>query len=423
MTHLTILTLGSRGDVFPYVVLGHGLQAAGFDVRVITFENFAPLVAQYGLEFEAIPGDAQQLMSSSGGMALTESGQNVWKMWQAAKSLFWQMATDIADVLSQTHIWQTNAIINQLPGSLYGLSLAEKLQIPLIAAAVMPLQRTSTFPMVAFPSWLAFLPGYNALSYRLAEQIVWSGFRKPINRWRQEVLGLAKRPFLGSFQQLTQIPTLLGFSEAIVPRPPDWGSNIHYTGYWLPQEPDWTPPKTLTDFLADGTPPIFVGFGSMSMQNPQQVTQVVLDALQRTGQRAILQAGWAGIGQLSLPANVYLLDYAPYGWLFPKMAAVIHHGGSGTTGFGFWAGVPTILIPFLFDQFYWGRRIEALSVGPTPIPHKRLTVTRLSAAIETAVSNSQMRQRAAALGQEIRQEAGVATAVARIQEVMTHAHP
>ncbi len=418
MTHLTILAMGSRGDVLPCAVLGQGLQAAGFSVRLISLENFAPLAAQYGLDFYPVPGDAEALLTSGGGISLTESGQNVWKMWRSVKALFWDLATEMAHVLSQSELWQTDAIINQLPGGLFGVDLAEKLQIPMITMAVIPMIRTSAFPMVAFPPGPGFLHGYNALSYRLAEQLMWSGFRRAINRWRRDVLELATRPFLGNFDHIAQMPTLLGFSQAIVPRPPDWGPNVHYTGYWRPQEPEWTPPTALVDFLAAGSAPIFVGFGSMPVRQPQQVTQMVLEALQHTGQRAVLQAGWAGIGQTELPDSVYLLDYAPYSWLFPQMAAVIHHGGSGTTGFGFWAGVPTILTPFLFDQFYWGRRIEALGIGPAPIPFKKLTAAKLANAIETAVSNPVMRQRATELGQIIRQEDGLGTAVNLVEQMV-----
>lgn len=415
MTHLTILALGSRGDVLPCVVLGQGLQTAGFRVRIISFANFAPLAARYGLEFEPVPGDAQTLLAGSGGVALAESGRSVWRMWRSVKALFWDLTTGIADVLSRPYIWQTDAIINQLPGGLYGVDLAEKLRIPLITAAVIPMMRTHSFPMVAFPTWPALLPGYNALTYRLAEQIVWSGFRKAVNRWRRDVLGLAERPFLGNFGRLAQLPTLLGCSESVVPRPPDWGDNVHYTGYWQPEEPVWEPPSDLVRFLAAGSPPIFVGFGSMPVRDPQQVTQVVLEAIQRTGKRAVLQAGWAGLGQGALPETVHLLDYAPYRWLFPKMATVVHHGGSGTTGFGLWAGVPTIVTPFLFDQFFWGRRIQALGVGPAPLPHKKLTVAKLAAAIEMTLFDAGMRRRAADLGRRLRREDGVATAVAIVR--------
>jgi len=418
MTHLTILALGSRGDVLPCAVLGHGLQAAGYDVRVISFANFGPMVARYGLDFEPVPGDAEMLLTGSGGIALAESGRSVWKMWRSVKALFWDLTTGIADVLSQPHIWHTDAIVNQLPGGLYGADLAEKLNIPHVAAAVIPMVRTRAFPMVAFPTWPALLPGYNALTYRLAEQIVWSGFRKAINQWRRDMLGLAGRPFFGDFHRVSHIPTLLGFSETIVPRPPDWGDNVHYTGYWRPEEPDWTPPPDLLEFLASGPPPIFVGFGSMTVRDPQRVTQVVLEALRHTGQRGVLQAGWAGIGQGTLPESVCLLDYAPYGWLFPRMAAVLHHGGSGTTGFGLRAGVPSILTPFLFDQFYWGQRLQALGVGPPPVPFKKMTVPRLVTAIETAVSDPAMRRRAADLGRQLRQEDGVAAAVAVVTQLL-----
>lgn len=418
MTHLTILALGSRGDVLPYVVLGQGLQAAGFTVRVVSFESFGPMVTRHGLDFAAVPGDAQAMLTGGAGLALAESGQNVWRMWQSLKSSFWELATDIARTLSQPQIWQTDGIINQLPGGLYGMDLAERLQIPYIAAAVMPLMRTRTYPMLAFPPALSFLPGYNALSYRLAEQIVWSGFRKAINRWRQEVLGLPAQPFFGEFGHTAQLPTLLGYSEAMVPRPPDWGPNIYLTGYWRPEEPSWTPPPALVDFLASGPPPVFVGFGSMAAREPQRITRIVLEALRLSGQRAILHVGWAGLGQVALPDTVFPLDYAPYSWLFPRMAALVHHGGSGTTGFGIWAGVPAVVTPFLFDQFFWGKRIAALGVGPEPLPQKKLTANALAGAIETAVSDSAIHQRATALSRKIREEDGVGTAVAIVHHLM-----
>jgi UDP:flavonoid glycosyltransferase YjiC (YdhE family) len=423
LPHLTILALGSRGDVLPYLVLGAGLRQSGFSVRVVTFESFGPLVGRYGLDIAPVPGDAEKLMTSAGGLALAESGHNVWKMWQALKRLFWQLGATLGEVLSRLHLWQTDIVINQLPGSLFGLDLAEMLGVPLINVAVMPLARTKAFPMLAFPSGLSFLPGYNALSYRLAEQIVWSGFRRPVNHWRREVLKLPPQPFWGRFSEVGRRPTLLGVSPAVVPRPPDWGAHIHFAGYWLPEEPDWRPTPALLDFLGAGPPPLFIGFGSMPVREPEKVTQVVLEALRQTGQRAVLHSGWAGIGQMKLPNTVYPLDYAPYGWLFPKMAAVVHHGGSGTTGFGLWAGVPTILTPFLFDHFYWGTRIEALGVGPAPIPFEKLTANRLASAIDTALVDTALCQRAAALGHIIRQEDGVANAVTLVKQIIAASQP
>ncbi|MCA9898706.1 MAG: glycosyltransferase family 1 protein [Ardenticatenaceae bacterium] len=419
MKHLTLLALGSRGDVFPSVILGAALQQAGYRVRLITFASFAPLVARFGLDFAAVPGDAEALLASSGGLALLESGQNVLKQYRALRQTFWQLTDGITNLLSQPDLWHTDGIINQLPASLYGRSLAEKLQIPLINIAVIPMLRTRAFPMVAFPTWPSFLPGYNALTYRLAEQLVWSGFRRSVNQWRQNVLGLGKRPFLGNFHPLNHTPTLLGFSPHIVPRPADWGPNVQYTGYWLPTEPDWIPPDELVQFLADGPPPILVSFGSMAVRDPQRLTALVLQAAQRAGQRLILQSGWAGLGQRDLPPTIFSLDYAPYRWLFPQLAAVVHHGGSGTTGFGFWAGISNILTPFLFDQFYWGKRIQMLGVGPAPTPQQTLTAEKLATAMATAVSDPTMRQKTAVLGEKIRQEDGLKTAVRLIEQLVS----
>lgn len=416
MKHFTILALGSRGDVLPCVILGGALRRVGYRVRVISFENFESMVARVGLDFTAVPGNAELLLSSRDGLALIDSGQNVLKQWRALKQTFWQLTDDILEVLSQTTLWQTDAIINQLPLSLFGRSLAEKLHIPLINIAVIPLLRTTAFPMVGLPEGPSIFPGYNAITYRLAEQLVWSSYRRPINQWRRDVLGLEKRPYFGNLRALQNYPTLLGFSNHVVPRPPDWGPNVCFTGYWLPHEPEWQPPEALVQFLADGAPPVFIGFGSMTVHEPQRLTNLILEATRLLGQRLILHAGWAGLGQLPLPETVYTLDYAPYRWLFPQMAALVHHGGSGTTGFGLWAGIPTIVTPFLFDQFFWGRRIASLGVGPPPIPQKKLTTEKLVAALEMAISDKEMRQKAAFLGKKIRSENGITTAVALIQQ-------
>jgi sterol 3beta-glucosyltransferase len=208
---------------------------------------------------------------------------------------------------------------------------------------------------------------------------------------------------------------LYGISEQIVPRPPDWGDHIHLTGYWFPADPDWQPPDGLRRFVEAGPPPIFIGFGSMPVRHPRRVTAVVLDAIRHTGQRAVLHAGWAGLGQADLPDTIYPITYAPYGWLFPRMAAIIHHGGSGTTAFSLRAGVPSLVTPFIYDQFYWGRRLADLGVSPPLLPFARLTAPRLAAAIDQAVTDSTMRTRAAILGNKVRAEDGLGRAVAVVQ--------
>ncbi|MFZ0545589.1 MAG: glycosyltransferase [Candidatus Promineifilaceae bacterium] len=414
--HITILALGSYGDVLPIATLGKGLKAAGHNVRFATFENFEKLVTEHGLDFHPIQGDSRAILNTGSGQALTESGQNVLRAWWAAMQSFGVLADNIAHDLTPLLVGDTDIIINQIPAGLYGYDLAEKLGVPMMLAAVMPINRTRQFPMLAFPPLFGRIPGFNALSYRILEQLVWQWFRRAVNRWRTETLGLSKQSFRGFFGEAgtERVPILNGFSSQVVPRPPDWGEAVHVTGYWFPEEAHWQPPDDLLAFIEGGSPPVFIGFGSMSVRDPEGTTAVILEAVRRSGLRAVLHAGWAGIGNDELPDHIFKIDYAPYGWLFSRMAAVVHHGGSGTTAFGLRAGVPSLIVPFLFDQFYWGRRVYSLGVGPKAIPFRKLSVERLAEALTIAVTDPVMREKSAVLGEKIRGEDGLTRAVAII---------
>jgi UDP:flavonoid glycosyltransferase YjiC (YdhE family) len=153
----------------------------------------------------------------------------------------------------------------------------------------------------------------------------------------------------------------------------------------------------------------------MGSRDPALTTDLVLQALSKTQQRAILLSGWGGLQKTDLPASVFMIDSIPHAWLFPRVAAVVHHGGASTTAAGLRAGVPSIVIPFLGDQYFWGQRVHGLGVGPAPIPRSKLTVDRLAQAIQEAVTNTAMRQRAAELGSKIQAEGGIANAVEIIE--------
>jgi UDP:flavonoid glycosyltransferase YjiC (YdhE family) len=174
---------------------------------------------------------------------------------------------------------------------------------------------------------------------------------------------------------------------------------------------DYQPSKELVDFINNGSLPIYIGFGSMTSRNPERLTQIVLEALNRTNQRGILLSGWAGLGKVDLPESIFLCDCVPHDWLFPRMAAIVHHGGASTTAEGLRAGVPSIVVPFFGDQPMWGQRVADLGVGPSPIPYKELSVEGLAAAIQQAVSDEAMRSRAIAIGQKIRAEDGITNAI------------
>jgi sterol 3beta-glucosyltransferase len=216
------------------------------------------------------------------------------------------------------------------------------------------------------------------------------------------------------------MPVLHGVSRHVVPEPPDWPEGAVSTGFWfLKRSDEWEAPPDLERFLNSGPAPVYLGFGSMTGRDPYKRTRIVLEALARTGQRGVLTTGWGGLARADVPKQVCVLEQVPHDWLFPLVAAVVHHGGAGTTAEGLRAGRPTVICPYFGDQPFWGQRVHELGVGPAPIPQKRLTAERLAAAIHEAITNVGMRQRAEALGEKIRSEDGAKSAVAFI-ETMLH---
>ena len=412
--HIAIIALGSRGDVQPYIALGVGLNVAGHVVRLVTHENFAPLAAAHGLEVRTVRGDVQAVAESEEMRALLAKGNFLAITRRTAQEAKRAMEHWAKDGLAACR--GVELIVAGIGGLFIGLALAEKLDVPFMQAYLVPFTPTGEFPGVLLPVALPRLGGgFNRLSHRLVRQVMWQGSRAADNVARQQVLDLPAAPLTGPFgsARLRQLPVLYGFSPAVVPRPADWDANIHVTGYWfLDSAAGWTPPPALAEFLDDGPPPVYVGFGSMASRQPEETADLVLRALAETGQRAVMLLGWAGLRADRLPASVIMVESVPHAWLFPRVAAVVHHGGAGTTAAGLRAGAPSVLIPFFGDQAFWAARVQALGVGPTPIPRRELTAARLATAIQQAVTDDALRRRAADLGATIRAEDGVGHAVA-----------
>ncbi len=416
---IAIIAPGSRGDVQPYIALGKGLQEAGHVVRLVTHVDFEELVNSHGVEFWPVKGSVQAIAQSQEMRARLATGNFLAVMSQMAKE-----AQRGARVLAEGGLAACQGmelVLAGIGGLFVGLALAEKLDLALLQAYYIPFTPTRAYPsflLPRLPSW----PGgsLNRLSYHLARQILWQGFRSADKLARREVLGLPPAPFWGphNADRVHDLPILYGFSPSVIPKAPDWEEDVHVTGYWfLDPAADWTPPAALMEFLQAGPPPVYVGFGSMSNRNPEETTDLVLQALTRSKQRGIMLSGWGGLHKAELPDTVFMLDSAPFSWLFPRVAAVVHHGGAGTTSAGLRAGVPSVVIPFFGDQPYWGQRVAELGVGTEPIPQRKLTVERLVQAIHQAVTDPAMRQRAAKLGSKIQAEDGVARAVAVIEQI------
>jgi UDP:flavonoid glycosyltransferase YjiC (YdhE family) len=416
--NISILALGSRGDIQPCLYLGSGLGAAGHRVRVATFETFRPLVEGYGLELWPIPGDARGLVVGGEFGRAARKGMNLLGMWNAIRRSYGRLAEDIPSGLVRG-LGDADIILNQLPGCLYGFDLAQALGVPVVRIAVIPLARTALTPMIGFPRGLSSLPGFNRLTYRAGEWLVWSAFGPAVNRWRRSELGLKPWGPGGPFRHIEArpVPLVNGFSPHVVARPSDWGGHIHLTGYWFMPRQEEALPRGLREFLDSGPAPAFVGFGSMPLEDPIRTTRIVLEALERSELRGVLHSGWGGLGQGDLPAWAHRVSEVPYASLFPRMTAIVHHGGSGTTAEALRSGVPSVIVPFLFDQFYWGGRVATLGVGPEAIPIRRLTADRLAAALQIAAGDAAVRSRAADLGERIRAEDGVRRAVNVIEAV------
>jgi sterol 3beta-glucosyltransferase len=307
--------------------------------------------------------------------------------------------------------------------------VAERLGVPAVVVQIYPI----FVPTRAFPNpiyhyrWLRNLPGeLNRATYPAFRLMLRSFAGRAVDIWRERSLRLPRRP--GRHNPLRwpdgrPAPVLNPVSPHVVPPPPDYPAHVHTTGYWaLPARPGWTPPPSLTEFLAAGEPPVYVGFGSV-VGDARRAGQVVAQALRVAGVRAVLATGRGGLEMPDLPPGVLVIDQAPHDWLLPRMAATVHHGGGGTTFAAICAGRPQVVCPFVIDQIFWGERMHALGVSPAPIPQGRLTVERLAGAIRTATTDAGLARRARELGSLVSAENGTADAVAIIERILAGADP
>jgi len=416
---ILIIATGSRGDVQPYMALGKGLKTAGHVVRFVTHSDFRGLVSPHGLDFWPIAGDVQDIVHTEDMQTRIEGGNFLLLMAQMAKEA--QRGALHMARASLSAAQGMDLVLAGMGGVYIGLAVAEKLNLPLLQAYVVPFTATREYASVLIPTmpkWLG--KSLNRLTHHLLRQTLWQGFRSADTLARHKVLGLPAASFWGPYNSHATegMPILYGFSPAVVPAARDWGEAVHVTGYWFLEEAEaWSPPRDLTEFLEAGPSPVYIGFGSMSTHEPERTTRLVLDALGQLGQRAIMLSGWGGLRQTDLPRSVYMGEAIPHAWLFPRVATVVHHGGAGTTAAGLRAGVPSVILPHFGDQPFWGQRIVALGAGPKPILWKRLTAERLATAIRRATTDTRMQQQAKALGERIRSEDGIGRAAEIIRQV------
>jgi UDP:flavonoid glycosyltransferase YjiC (YdhE family) len=413
---ITIFTAGSQGDIQPCLVLGKGLQQAGFEVLLAAPQNFAGFVQGHGLRFHPLRGDVQQIMAGETGRKFMERGganpiQSIRVMRKMLGPIAIQMMEDALEACGDADMLITLAVFAPL-----GKTIAEIRGIPLMLVEPTPVLPTRNFPA---PGWLLqknIGRAPNRFSGFAMLEVIWQWYRPFVNEFRER-FGLRKLNGSDFHHILASTPLLSAYSPTVIPHPQDWSNNVHITGYWfLDACSAWQPSAELKSFLDNGEPPVYVGFGSMSGRNPDHFAKIVLEALAKSGQRGVIATGWGGISGTNVPDDVFVLDSAPHDWLFPHMSAVVHHGGAGTTAEGLRAGVPAVIVPFTVDQPFWGNRVKELGAGTEPIPARALSADKLAGAIQRATSDPKMRQRAQSIGRLIRSQDGVGNAV----EIVKH---
>lgn len=425
--NIFITTVGTRGDVQPFVALGKGLQDAGHHVTICTSERFRGFIEEHGLSYGYMSNALLDLMDSQAGRQAMEDTVGVFgfikttiKLISQAKSINRSLIEDSWNAAREA---EPDLIIYH-PKVLSGIHLAEKLGVPVAMGFYLPLVvPTSEMPAAGLPD-LKLGGWYNRLTYTLVHK-GFTTYMGVIQAFRKEKLGLPPFPKSAGVINTADsepIPILHAFSRHLVSPPSDWPPHAHVTGFWfLDRDEAWEPPEDLVNFLNSGEPPVYVGFGSIFGKKPARTAQIVVDALQEAGVRGLIATGWGGLQARDLPDTIFAIEQAPHDWLFPRVAAVVHHGGAGTTAAGLRAGRPTVICPFFGDQPFWGQRVHDLGVGSKPIPQKKLTVKKLAAALREVTTSTAIRQKAQTLGEHIRAEQGVANAVALIKDMLVPA--
>lgn len=424
-----LLAIGTRGDVQPFIALALGLQQSGFEPLIISAQNEAAFVQSFGIPFHALNVDIQKIMENQEVHEMTKGDDPIAfarSHLQASSALKKTM------VQVQEEIWaalqHVDAIIYH-PGMQNAYLMAQELGIPAIMASPFPFASTSAYPAILFYDKIR-LQGLigkilNRSTHVLFERLFWMLGRSAASEfWKK--LG---KPHIPTFNPPSRIhakkgnPILLAYSTHLFPADKQWSENVSVTGYWtLPENQEFMPTADLAEFLANGKLPIYVGFGSIKDKATFRTTvELVAQAIERLGERAVIGLGWssADAAELNLPKSVMLVGNVPHSWLFPRMAAVVHHGGAGTTAAGLIAGKPTLIIPHTGDQPAWGLRVWELGVGAKPIPKKKLNQEALEAALKELLQPNAIAE-AGRLGEQLRAENGVRTAVGIIKKHLYH---
>ncbi len=412
---ILILTVGTRGDVQPYVAVGKTLVERGHEVMICAPETFATFITDHGLQYGPMPNDILDLLDTQAGRDAMENTNGVLGAARTTLKLIKRVKPIQQGIMQACYDaardFAPEALLCHVK-TLCGVHLAEKFNIPVVLTLPLPaMVPTAEFPALGMPALT--LPGplqssYHRFSYQLVK-LGLAAYRGLIQKFRTDVLQLPAQPGDVDFLHHTDgraVPFLHLYSSHVGPVASDWPESTAVTGYAFLASPPWEMPEDLRAFLAHPEAPVYIGFGSIGGKDPAATAKTVLEAVRRAKVRAVLATGWGGLKPEQVPENVFVIEHAPHEHLFPHMAAVVHHGGAGSTAAGLRAGKPTLICPFFGDQPFWGERVRQLKVGPAPIPQKQLTAAKLAHALRLICYNETFQHNARQLATQLQEEQG-----------------
>jgi vancomycin aglycone glucosyltransferase len=390
---------GTRGDVYPLLTLGEHFRRREHEVLVCAPPNFRAPAEERGLTFAAVGRDTREFLlecagvvTSGGGLRLVRETASYFREGIAQQLEHVPELTRGADLIIAAGVQAGARVAADLHGVPYRFVAYCPALLP--SPEITPL----VFPTRPLPPWI------NRPAWRVTRLLFNGLLRRAVNA-RLAASGAAKAKCAIDYV-LGERPLLAADAE-LAPAPAASTLTIEQIPCLHPLDGPALPAK-LTAFLDAGPPPLYLGFGSMTDPDPEATTRQVLAAVAAAGVRAVIAKGWAGLAGGPLPEGVFATGPVAHTRLFPRMAAVVHHGGAGTTTNAARAGVPQIVIPHLLDQFYWAARVTRLGLGPPPVPRHRLSAERLAGVLAAISDNDVLRDRAHELGERLRSRAAAA---------------
>ncbi|WP_406474318.1 nucleotide disphospho-sugar-binding domain-containing protein [Streptomyces platensis] len=416
---LILTTLGSRGDVQPFVTLGHEMKRRGHQVGIAAPAEYGDLVAEAQLEHTPLPGAPSEFLPGRSWKSLAEPqlaamvkhSTSAVRLSRALSVIPKRAAHDPYDLVQALQAASRGAdvVVNAVLTRPVHLLTGD--ETPWAAVASWPHSQTGAFPAFGAPR-LPLGPHYNRLTHAARAQLEWQFARRAVNAFR----GSTGLPPLGLGSPLRtlgeDIPVFYPFSPSVLRPSWDWPKNSYLTGFWF-WDRQWEPSSDLRGFVEEGPPPVVLTLGSMwPIHRRFHVLRMALAAVRKAGQRLVFVGGHPGE---PLPSYAFHADEVDYRWLFPRSACVIHHGGPGTMGEALRAGVPQVALPALVDQPFWAAHMRSLGVAAEPVPLPKISLTKLHASLSECLSNAQLARRASQVATYVRSDGGVAEAAEALE--------